>query len=382
MSHATFTPYHHKVVSCCEAVLQREGSVGLIDLCQQMGFLHFTHINDWKHGKPQATPLHQKLKVGAEKLSKVISTLESWAHENNMSPLQVPYERLGRNGAEPLPILLFDDPELDAIWRRHWIPAGLTTHKAEKLAQKLTRPEDLVVFVPTIHQQICQECAAEIVRSEFFFLEHNQPLCLNCADLDHLEFLPAGNATLTRRARKFSPLVAEVLQLNGRRKRYDRIGLLVATAAIDQAEASLQDDASERAMLRQKSAAARAKADEKLVVEMSALILANFPSCPPDEAHAIAAHTAVRGSGRVGRSEAGRHLDAQAIELAVIAWIRHQHTNYDQLLMSGVGRQDARGQIRSTVQRQLQSWRSTETHSMTNRPRERPRTEAETPQVD
>lgn len=357
MSNTALTPYQRKVISCCETVLKREGSVGLIDLCQQLGFLHFTQIDDWKHGKPHATPLHLKLKVGAEKLSKVMSTLEGWALENNMSPLQVPYERLGRHGAEPLPILLTNDPAHDAIWRRHWVPSGLSVHKAEKLAQKLTKPQELVVFAQTVNKQFCQECSAELCLGDLFAQEHDQPLCLNCADLNHLEFLPAGNATLTRRARKFSPLVAEVLRLNPRRKRYDRVGLLVAAAALEQAETSMHDDASERARLRQKSAIARAKADEKLVAEMSALILSQFPNCSPNEAHAIAAHTAVRGSGRVGRSEAGRNLDAKAIELAVIAWIRHQHTNYDQLLMSGVGRQDARERIRSDVQQRLQMWR-------------------------
>ena len=31
-------------------------------------------------------------------------------------------------------------------------------------------------------------------------------LCLACADLDHLEYLPRGNVALTRRAAKYSKL--------------------------------------------------------------------------------------------------------------------------------------------------------------------------------
>jgi hypothetical protein len=37
-------------------------------------------------------------------------------------------------------------------------------------------------------------------------------LCLSCADLDHLTFLPPSNAALTRRARKYSTLAAGVLK--------------------------------------------------------------------------------------------------------------------------------------------------------------------------
>ena len=45
------------------------------------------------------------------------------------------------------------------------------------------------------------------------FLAGNQgALCLTCADLDHLAFLPPGDAALTRRARKYSTLAAVVLK--------------------------------------------------------------------------------------------------------------------------------------------------------------------------
>ncbi len=90
---------------------------------------------------------------------------------------------------------------------------------------------------------------------------------------------------------------------------------------------------------------------------MTAAILNQFPSCPPQAAHQIAEHTAQRGSGRVGRSAAGRELDANALTLAVIAHIRHVHTNYDSLLMRGVDRQDAREQIRETLETVLHLWR-------------------------
>jgi hypothetical protein len=83
-----------------------------------------------------------------------------------------------------------------------------------------------------------------------------------------------------------------------------------------------------------------------------------FPRCPALRAEAIARHASLRGSGRVGRSAAGRSLDGEAITLAVVASVRHEDTDYDSLLMSGVSREDARDRIRPAVDRVLGAWRS------------------------
>jgi hypothetical protein len=71
----------------------------------------------------------------------------------------------------------------------------------------------------------------------------------------------------------------------------------------------------------------------------------------------IAAHAGSRGSGRVGRSAAGRALDPNAVTLAVVASVRHSDTGYDQLLMSGIPRAEARDRVRSDIQDVLEAWR-------------------------
>jgi len=65
----------------------------------------------------------------------------------------------------------------------------------------------------------------------------------------------------------------------------------------------------------------------------------------------------VRGSGRIGRTAAGRRLDEQAIELAVVASVRHHDTDYDALLMAAVPRSEARAQVRSQLAATLDGWR-------------------------
>ena len=94
-----------------------------------------------------------------------------------------------------------------------------------------------------------------------------------------------------------------------------------------------------------------------LTVQMAAQIKALFPGCPAPEAVAIAEHTARRGSGRVGRTASGRKLQEQALTLAVIAAIRHNHTNYDELLANGVDRASARDRIADRVGAILDQWK-------------------------
>ena len=42
---------------------------------------------------------------------------------------------------------------------------------------------------------------------------------------------------------------------------------------------------------------------------------------------------------------------------AVITHIRHTHTKYDELLMEGTERLDARGLVREQIERALEIWR-------------------------
>jgi len=182
-------------------------------------------------------------------------------------------------------------------------------------------------------------------------------MCLDCADLGHLEYLPSGDAALTRRATKASRLSAVVVRWNTRRHRYERQGILAEPAAIEQAARECLSDADARARRRERDEVRRADQDVQFRGEFAAAIREQFPGCPPDRAEAIAFHAAARGSGRVGRSAAGRALDPDAVHLAVVASVRHVDTGYDDLLMSGLDRQSARAHVRHQVDDIVDAWR-------------------------
>jgi hypothetical protein len=168
-------------------------------------------------------------------------------------------------------------------------------------------------------------------------MEAGRPLCLSCADLDHLVYLPRGDTALTRRARKHSSLSAVVVRFSRSRKRYERQGVLIEEPALDRAKQESSADADERRAKRELAEGYRDKQDQILAMRMAESIPRMFPGCPLEEARAIARHTCVRGSGRVGRTAAGRALEEEALRAAVIAAVRHRHTKYDRLLMRGAG---------------------------------------------
>jgi len=216
--------------------------------------------------------------------------------------------------------------------------------------------KELVVF-DILRESQCADCGKGLPGGDFLFLEGGRPLCLSCADLDHLVYLPRGDTALTRRSRKHSSLSAVVVRFSRSRKRYERQGVLVEQSALERAEQECAADADQRSIRRERADAYRDKQDQILAMRMTESIRQMFPGCPLEEARAIALHTSRRGSGRVGRTSAGRALEEEALRAAVIAAIRHRHTKYDRLLMRGVSRMEARDAVRDEIDDVLEHWR-------------------------
>lgn len=214
---------------------------------------------------------------------------------------------------------------------------------------------EIAVF-SILRESKCSECGEELYGGSMLTMYRGAPLCLACSDLGHLVYLGRGDATLTRRARKYSSLSAVVVRFSRSRGRYERQGILVEEAALERAEQECLSDEDRRTVQRARSAERRAEEDRELVERMTQAIRELYPRCPPAEARAIAEHTGRRGSARVGRTAAGRSLDAAALRLAVVAAVRHRHTNYDELLMRGRDRADARAAVAGRIEEVIDRW--------------------------
>lgn len=216
--------------------------------------------------------------------------------------------------------------------------------------------EDIVVF-SILKPSVCAECGVELPKGALLRMEQEKPLCLECADLDHLVFLPRGDTALTRRSRKYSTLSAVVVRFSRARRRYERQGLLVEAPALERAEKECLDDEAQRCIGRERASLMRERADRRYVAQFAEQIRSGYPGCPPGEVEAIAKHACEKHSGRIGRSSGAKVFDAEAIELAVKAHVRHEHTEYDRLLSRGRDRTEARSAVARKVADVLERWR-------------------------
>jgi hypothetical protein len=173
-----------------------------------------------------------------------------------------------------------------------------------------------------------------------------------------LVFLERGDAALTRRATRYSTLRAVVVRFSRARKRYERQGVLVEEQALAKAERECSSDAQARKSASERAAARRLELDVAFVEAFGRRVGELFPGCPRDAQQAIAEYACQKYSGRVGRSAAAKAMDANAVELAVRAHIRHAHTPYDRLLGEGMERFDARREVASLVEESLERWAS------------------------
>ncbi|NMO54139.1 DUF2293 domain-containing protein [Actinoplanes sp. TBRC 11911] len=345
------TKLERRVVTAAEQALTRQRFVSPLDVLTGMGWVPPGLVTDWRQGR--APHLEAIAAVSPERLADALEVFHRWVRGRELRPSEIAYVAATRD-RRPLRFTEAGDAALELTYRTHWTPADLPERRREQIASRQSKPPDLVVVQPA-REFTCAGCGR--TDGDMLMMDDAGPLCLTCADLDHLVFLPAGDTALTRRARKASRLAAVVVRFSRSRRRHERQGLLVEQAAIELAEQQCLSDEDARARRRDRERVRREAADESFQEELANEIGRLFPGCPAPRAAAISRHAAVRGSGRVGRSAAGRALDPDAVTRAVVASVRHEDTAYDELLMAGVPREEARDRIRADIDRVLNGWR-------------------------
>ncbi|MCK4638573.1 MAG: hypothetical protein KAT33_04075, partial [Bacteroidales bacterium] len=160
---------------------------------------------------------------------------------------------------------------------------------------------EIKVFISG-RESICGECGENLGHKAWITLDRDKgALCLACAELEHLVYLPTGDAALTRRSRKHSTLSAVVLKWSKARKRYERQGLLIEEKALEQAEEECLADQEVRERRKQREQEKRAIIDKEFVKNFAKHIRELFPNCPKGKENIIAKHACLKFSGRVGR---------------------------------------------------------------------------------
>jgi hypothetical protein len=341
-----------RVARAADEALEDHGFVSPIDVLCRLGWLHPSNVERWRRGWPAC--LEDVVFIEPARIATAIRILQTWARERGLEPSERPYPA-GSRTPRGLRFSAAGDLELERAYRTRWLSPQVSEAQRAGLTERAVRRPDMVV-IEALKDFTCAVCRAQ--GAGLLIMEDPGPVCMACADLDDLLFLASGDAALTRRARAASGLSAIVVRFSRARKRYERQGILVEEQALERAEAACLADDEARARRRERDRLRRAEHDLELQERMAGEILRLFPGCPRERALQIAGHTAARGSGRVGRTAAGRALEPGALELAVSASVRHRDTRYDELLMSGVERQTARAQVSDDVASTLDAWRT------------------------
>ena len=224
-----------RVIKAAEAALASRKYVSPLDVLVGIGWLDPGTVKRWQQG--QIDYLERVVRTNLPRISEAMKLFRSWAAAKGLTPSETHY--VSRTPSrQTLRFSKSGDPTIEKLYRTHWISGELSEKKQERLAEKASRAPELVAIVPLHDTWKCHRCGGT---DDLLVMEKSGPACLRCAGLGDLEFLPAGDALLTRRAKAKSLRHAVVVRFSRRRRRYERQGLLVEPQALAEARREIEE---------------------------------------------------------------------------------------------------------------------------------------------
>lgn len=230
-----------RVARAAGEALADQGYASPVDVLLGIGWLNPNTFRDWQQGRVDS--LEAVMQVNPSRLSEALTLFRSWATGKGLIESETEY--VARTPQrQSLRFSQSGGAALEKSYRTHWISSELPEKKRERLAEKASRAPELVVIQPVNREWKCHRCGGT---GAFLVMENPGPACLSCVGLDDLEFLPAGDALLTRRVKAKSARFAVVMRFSKNRGHYERQGLLVEPAALQQVQRDLEATAPVRA---------------------------------------------------------------------------------------------------------------------------------------
>src|SRR5712671_6421143 len=215
-----------RVVKAAEAALAARGYASSIDVLVGIGWLDAGKVEQWRRG--QIDCLEGAVQTNLPRISEAMKLFRSWAASKGLLASETDY--VARTPQrQKLRFSRSRNPTIERLYRTHWVSPELSERKRERLAEKASRAPELVVVQPLNTEWVCHRCGGS---GDLLMMETPGPACLRCVGLDDLEYLPAGDALLTRRAKSKSSRHAVVVRFSRTRRRYERQGLLVEPLAL------------------------------------------------------------------------------------------------------------------------------------------------------
>jgi hypothetical protein len=180
-----------RVIRAAEAALAVQKYVSPVDVLVGIGWLDPGALKRWERG--QVEYLEGVVQSNLPRISETMKLLRSWAAAKELTPSETHY--IARTPSrQRLRFSKSANPTIEKLYRIHWISGELSRKKQERLVEKASRAPELLVIEPLNDKWKCHRCGGT---GDLLIMENPGPACLQCASLDDLEFLPAGDALLT-----------------------------------------------------------------------------------------------------------------------------------------------------------------------------------------
>lgn len=226
-----------RVAQAASEALYHQRHVSYVDVLLGMGWLQFVHVEDWR--KRKIPYLEKAIQVDLGKISYAMNCFRSWAVKYELQPREVTTLAKASGARIELQFSKSGNPQIEKVYRTHYFSLVTLESQQKKLAEKLSQQPDIIVY-SILNSAQCAKCDKALPSGSFLFKDADQPLCLPCAGLGGLVFLPKGGQKLTMRAKKYSEKWAVVMKWIRMNKRYERQGILVGSEALQRAQQEVE----------------------------------------------------------------------------------------------------------------------------------------------
>jgi hypothetical protein len=222
-----------RVHQAMDRALAQKGYVCAIDILLGTGWLSEGLLKDWRNGRVDY--LERVIQANLSKITSAMMFFRGASQDRGLNASETVYLMKTSGPKRELRFSKSGEPSIEKAYRTHYVSPELSEKKLSKITKELNQPPELTVF-QVRRDSKCVQCGTEILRGSLLLLEQERPLCMTCSGFKGFIYLPAGNAKLSRLAKKLSGRYAVVVEFIRSRRRYERQGLLVEKAAFDEAK--------------------------------------------------------------------------------------------------------------------------------------------------
>lgn len=176
---------HEKIIQIADRELEGKGFVTPIDILLGLGLLAPSCLERWKRGCTEC--LEEVLQSSLPKISNYLEFLKQWAESKRLKFSRLVYLSSTRN-KERLKFTKNGNRDSEEQFSTHFV-SPLIIKREQSIQEKFVAPELLCLIV--VADRKCAQCGTELPKGSFLFMEKDSPLCLKCANLDQLVFLPS-----------------------------------------------------------------------------------------------------------------------------------------------------------------------------------------------